>query len=81
MNQLIEPEEKVNVAIEILAMVQHSYEQFSIRIYQFYKRYHSTVPCLIKQQVNNENKVYFGMYFVMGLLHDDTGRKDELLWN
>ncbi|TXL67470.1 hypothetical protein FHP05_00155 [Cerasibacillus terrae] len=76
MNQLIEPEERVNVAIEILAMVQQSYEQFSIKILQFYKRYHSSVPYLLKQ-VNNENKIYFDMYFIMGFLqhHEACGKE------
>lgn len=64
LNRLIEPEEKANVAFEILEIAQQNYEQFSINILRLYKRYHSTVPSLLKQ-VNKDNKIQFGMYFVM----------------
>lgn len=75
LNQLIDPDEKVDVAVEIIKMVQQSYEQFPIKILQFYKRYHSSVPYILKL-VNKENQTHFGMYFVLGLLHQKEYEKD-----
>ncbi|TMN21885.1 hypothetical protein [Lentibacillus cibarius] len=68
-NLLIEPEDQLNVAINLLGMVEQTYEEFSHEILQFYRHYNNPVPSFIKR-VNSDNLIEFGMYFVTGLLSE-----------